>query len=208
MKIEASEKTFSTCFLLSLCPFTLLHRFCLIFVSDLGGTPVVSPDGLPLFGQGRYGKPLASPQDKPILSLGGKPLVGLGVVKTTTSSSTASTRPPTTTPPQPTTTSTTRPATTRTTTQSTTTTTAPEPAARIPTCRPGTLERHDEDGNLVVGSDGIPECHPEEGNRLRCAGNSCDGALHCRLGPQRQRGGEWGCTVERQLQALIAHGVY
>ncbi|XP_030708887.2 fibronectin type III domain-containing protein 1 isoform X1 [Globicephala melas] len=131
-------------------------------IVDLGGTPVVSPDGLPLFGQGRYGKPLASPQDKPILSLGGKPLVGLGVVKTTTSSSTASTRPPTTTPPQPTTTSTTRPATTRTTTQSTTTTTAPEPAARIPTCRPGTLERHDEDGNLVVGSDGIPECHPEE----------------------------------------------
>ncbi|XP_059970983.1 fibronectin type III domain-containing protein 1 isoform X3 [Mesoplodon densirostris] len=131
-------------------------------IVDLGGTPVVSPDGLPLFGQGRHGKPLAGPQDKPILSLGGKPLVGLGVVKTTTHASTASTRPPTTTPPRPTTTSTTRPATTRTTTQSTTTTTTPEPTARIPTCRPGTLERHDEDGNLVVGSDGIPECHPEE----------------------------------------------
>ncbi|XP_023978392.1 fibronectin type III domain-containing protein 1 isoform X2 [Physeter macrocephalus] len=131
-------------------------------VVDLEGTPVVSPDGLPLFGQGRHGKPLASPQDKPILSLGGKPLVGLGVVKTTTHASTTSTRPPTSTPPPPTTTSTARPATTRTTTRSTTTTTAPEPTTRIPTCRPGTLERHDEDGNLVMGSDGIPECHPEE----------------------------------------------
>uniref|UniRef100_A0A8D0PW59 Fibronectin type III domain-containing protein 1 n=1 Tax=Sus scrofa TaxID=9823 RepID=A0A8D0PW59_PIG len=45
-------------------------------IVDLGGTPVVSPDGLPLFGQGRHSKPLASAQDKPILSLGGKPLVG------------------------------------------------------------------------------------------------------------------------------------
>ncbi|XP_068407397.1 fibronectin type III domain-containing protein 1 isoform X3 [Eschrichtius robustus] len=131
-------------------------------IVDLGGTPVVSPDGLPLFGQGRHGKPLASPQDKPILSLGGKPLVGLEVIKTTTRASTTITRPTTATPPRPTTTTTTRPATTRTTTQSTTTTTAPEPTTRIPTCRPGTLERHDEDGNLVMGSDGIPECHPEE----------------------------------------------
>uniref|UniRef100_A0A8D0UB72 Fibronectin type III domain-containing protein 1 n=1 Tax=Sus scrofa TaxID=9823 RepID=A0A8D0UB72_PIG len=47
-------------------------------IVDLGGTPVVSPDGLPLFGQGRHSKPLASAQDKPILSLGGKPLVGPG----------------------------------------------------------------------------------------------------------------------------------
>ncbi|XP_066867211.1 fibronectin type III domain-containing protein 1 isoform X1 [Kogia breviceps] len=131
-------------------------------IVDLEGTPVVSPDGLPLFGQGRHGRPLAGPQDKPILSLGGKPLVGLGVVKTTTRASTTSTRPPTAPPPRPTTTSTTRPATIRTTTRSTTTTTAPEPATRIPTCRPGTLERHDEDGNLVLGSDGIPECHLEE----------------------------------------------
>ena len=153
----------------------------------------MSPDGLPLFGQGRHGKPLASPQDKPILSLGGKPLVGLGVIKTTTRASTAITRPTTATPPRPTTTTTTRPTTTRTTTRSTTTTTtAPEPTTRIPTCRPGTLERHDEDGNLVMGSDGIPECHPEEGNRLRSTGNSRDGALRCRLGSRRLRGGEWG----------------
>ncbi|KAJ8797173.1 hypothetical protein J1605_017401 [Eschrichtius robustus] len=176
---------------------------------DLGGTPVVSPDGLPLFGQGRHGKPLASPQDKPILSLGGKPLVGLGVIKTTTRASTTITRPTTATPPRPTTTTTTRPTTTRTTTQSTTTTTAPEPTTRIPTCRPGTLERHDEDGNLVMGSDGIPECHPEEGNRLRSTGNSRDGALRCRLGSQRLRGDEFsGLETDTAVPTEEAYVVY
>ena len=134
---------------------------------------MVSPDGLPLFGQGRHGKPLASAQDKPILSLGGKPLVGLEVVKTTTRAP-ATTTPPTTTTPRPTTTTTrrttttTRPTTTiRTTTQTTTT---PEPTTPVPTCPPGTLERHDEDGNLIMGSSGVPDCHPEEGNGLRCNG--------------------------------------
>uniref|UniRef100_A0A673SSC8 Fibronectin type III domain containing 1 n=2 Tax=Suricata suricatta TaxID=37032 RepID=A0A673SSC8_SURSU len=134
-------------------------------IVDLGGTPVVSPDGLPLFGQGRHGKPLASAQDKPILSLGGKPLVGLEVVKTTTHAPTTTTR-PTTTTPRPTTTTTrrttptTRPTTTTQTT--TTTTTTPEPTTLVPTCPPGTLERHDEDGNLIMGSSGVPECYPEE----------------------------------------------
>uniref|UniRef100_A0A8C3VUX4 Fibronectin type III domain-containing protein 1 n=1 Tax=Catagonus wagneri TaxID=51154 RepID=A0A8C3VUX4_9CETA len=109
-------------------------------IVDLGGTPVVSPDGLPLFGQGRHSKPLASAQDKPILSLGGKPLVGLEVIRTTTHAAT--------------TTTTTRPATT--------TTTTPEPTTPEPTCPPGTLERRDEDGNLVLGSSGVPECDPEE----------------------------------------------
>ncbi|XP_036104445.1 fibronectin type III domain-containing protein 1 [Molossus molossus] len=137
-------------------------------IVDLGGTPVVSPDGLPLFGQGRHGKPLASAQDKPILSLGGKPLVGLEVIKTTTRAPTTTTRPTTT--PRPTTTlrpritthrttTTMRPTTTiRTTTQTTTTTTT----TPVPTCPPGTLERHDEDGNLIMGSSGVPECYPEE----------------------------------------------
>uniref|UniRef100_A0A7N5JX35 Fibronectin type III domain-containing protein 1 n=1 Tax=Ailuropoda melanoleuca TaxID=9646 RepID=A0A7N5JX35_AILME len=152
-------------------------------IVDLGGTPVVSPDGLPLFGQGRHGKPVASAQDKPILSLGGKPLVGLEVVKTTTHAPTTTTR-LTTTTQRPTTTTThrtttttrptttttrpmtttTRPTTTiRTTTQTTTTTTTtPEPTTPVPTCPPGTLERHDEDGNLIMGSSGVPECYPEE----------------------------------------------
>ncbi|ELW63255.1 Fibronectin type III domain-containing protein 1 [Tupaia chinensis] len=150
-------------------------------VVDLGGTPVVSPDGLPLFGQGRHGKPLASAQDKPILSLGGKPLVGLEVIKTTTLPPTTTTRTttattplPTTTTPRPTTattrrtiTTTRRPTTTvrttlRTTTRKTATTTTPEPTTPAPTCPPGTLEQHDNDGNLIMGSNGIPECHPEE----------------------------------------------
>ncbi|XP_060986150.1 fibronectin type III domain-containing protein 1 [Dama dama] len=141
-------------------------------IVDLGGTPVVSPDGLPLFGQGRHAKPLASAQDKPILSLGGKPLVGLEVIRTTTRAPITTTRPTTTTrwptttrrpttTPRPTTT-TTRPTTTRTTTQTTTTTTTPEPTTPVPTCPPGTLERHDEDGNLIMGSRGVPECYPEE----------------------------------------------
>ncbi|XP_028366061.1 fibronectin type III domain-containing protein 1 isoform X1 [Phyllostomus discolor] len=144
-------------------------------IVDLGGTPVVSPDGLPLFGQGRYGKPLASAQDKPILSLGGKPLVGLEVIKTTTRAPTTTVRPtttprPTTTTPRPRTTTrqtttTMRPVTTvRTTTQTTTTatTTTLEPTTPTPTCPPGTVERHDEDGNLLMGSRGAPACYPEE----------------------------------------------
>ncbi|KAK1337894.1 LOW QUALITY PROTEIN: hypothetical protein QTO34_000995 [Cnephaeus nilssonii] len=159
-------------------------------IVDLGGTPVVSPDGLPLFGQGRHGKPLASAQDKPILSLGGKPLVGLEVVKTTTRAPTTTTTTTTTTTERPTTTprpttATLRPRTTTrrittttrrtttttrrttttlrpTTTIRTTTTTTPEPTTPVPTCPPGTLERHDEDGNLITGSRGAPECVPEE----------------------------------------------
>ncbi|XP_042637510.1 fibronectin type III domain-containing protein 1 [Orycteropus afer afer] len=149
-------------------------------IVDLGGTPVVSPDGLPLFGQGRHGKPLASAPDKPILSLGGKPLVGLEVIKTTTptptttvQSTTTTTLPPTTTTPQPTTTTTrqtttttrtttTRPRTTTRTTTRATTTTTPEPTTAVPTCPPGTVEQHDEDGNQIMASNGIPECYPEE----------------------------------------------
>ncbi|XP_045428785.1 fibronectin type III domain-containing protein 1 isoform X1 [Pipistrellus kuhlii] len=152
-------------------------------IVDLGGTPVVSPDGLPLFGQGRHGQPLASAQDKPVLSLGGKPLVGLEVVKTTTraptttttttTTSTTTTERPTTTPrpttatPRPRTTTrrtatTTHRTTTRRPTTTIQTTTTPEPTTPVPTCPPGTLERHDEDGNLIMGSRGAPECVPEE----------------------------------------------
>ncbi|XP_054426155.1 fibronectin type III domain-containing protein 1 [Pteronotus mesoamericanus] len=137
-------------------------------IVDLGGTPVVSPDGLPLFGQGRYGTPLASAQDKPILSLGGKPLVGLEVVKTTTHAPTTTARP--TTIPRPTTTlrarATTRwtPTTTRptTTVRTTAQTTPPSTTTPAPTCPPGTVVRRDEDGNLLMGSSGAPACYPEE----------------------------------------------
>ncbi|XP_033619172.1 fibronectin type III domain-containing protein 1 isoform X2 [Fukomys damarensis] len=164
-------------------------------IVDLGGTPVISPDGLPLFGQGRHGKPLASAPDKPILSLGGKPLVGLEVIKTTTLPptttmwpTTTTTTVPTTTSPRPTRATAHRMTTTRHTTTShrmttthrtitttlpmttirttmpttTTTTTTPEPTTPIPTCPPGTLGHLDGDGNLIMGSNGIPECYPEE----------------------------------------------
>ncbi|KAK2508929.1 hypothetical protein MC885_014814 [Smutsia gigantea] len=184
-------------------------------IVDLGGTPMVSPDGLPLFGQGRHGKPLASAQDKPILSLGGKPLVGLEVIKSTTYVPTTTMRPTTTTTPrtttttpQPTTTTsrrtttttrrmtttsrrtttTTRPTTAIRTTTQTTTTTTPEPTTPVPTCPPGTLERHDEDGNLIMGSSGVPECYPEEGN-LRCSGSQVPGMPRFRAGSQRLQGG-------------------
>lgn len=118
----------------------------------------MSPDGLPLFGHGRFSKPVANAQDKPIISLGGKPLIGLEMVKKTTP-------PPTTTTPTTTTTTTT---TTATTTTTTTTTTTPEPTTTEPltekpqpTCPPGTYAQYDDDGSLVLGFDGLPECSVE-----------------------------------------------
>ncbi|XP_050805363.1 fibronectin type III domain-containing protein 1 [Gopherus flavomarginatus] len=125
-------------------------------IVDAGGAPVVSPDGLPLFGHGRFSKPLASAQDKPVVSLGGKPLIGLEMIKkTTTSSTTTTTIPPTTT--------------TATTTTTTITTTTPEPTTTelptekpLPTCPPGTDAQYDEEGKLVIGPDGLPECSAED----------------------------------------------
>lgn len=178
----------------------------------------MSPDGLPLFGQGRHGKPLASAQDKPILSLGGKPLVGLEVIKTTTRAPTTTQRPATTprrslTTPRPLTTTrrsttTLRPTTTiRTTTQTTTTTT--EPTTPVPTCPPGTLERHDEAGNLIMGSSGLPECHPEEGNRLSSRGSPRTRRAAFPRRVRRPRGGEAGRTAEGQPAAsLIPQGAF
>ncbi|KYO18654.1 fibronectin type III domain-containing protein 1 isoform A [Alligator mississippiensis] len=128
-------------------------------IVDEKGAPLVSPDGLPLFGHGRFSKPVANAQDKPIISLGGKPLIGLEMVKKTTP-------PPTTTTPTTTTTTTT---TTATTTTTTTTTTTPEPTTTEPltekpqpTCPPGTYAQYDDDGSLVLGFDGLPECSVED----------------------------------------------
>ncbi|KFR15288.1 Fibronectin type III domain-containing protein 1, partial [Opisthocomus hoazin] len=126
-------------------------------IVDEKGAPMVSPDGLPLFGHGRFSKPVASAQDKPIISLGGKPLIGLEMIKrTTTPSTTTTTIPPTTT-------------TTTTTTVATTTTTTPEPTTTEPptekpppTCPPGTYGQYDDEGNLLLGFDGLPECSTED----------------------------------------------
>nr|XP_033793976.1 fibronectin type III domain-containing protein 1 isoform X2 [Geotrypetes seraphini] len=127
-------------------------------IVDQQGTPVVSPDGLPLFGNGRSSGPVANAPDKPVLSLGGKPLIGLEVITTTRRPTT--TKRPTTTPT--TTTSTTTTTTRRTTTVSTT----PEPTTTeellMPTCPPDSYLQYDEEGNLIMGSDDLPACYTEE----------------------------------------------
>ncbi|KFP78924.1 Fibronectin type III domain-containing protein 1, partial [Acanthisitta chloris] len=129
-------------------------------IVDEKGAPMVSPDGLPLFGHSRFSKPVASAQDKPIISLGGKPLIGLEMIKKTTTPSTTTTTIPTTT--------TTATTTTTTTTVATTTTTTPEPTTTepltekpAPTCPPGTYGQYDDEGNLLLGFDGLPECNAE-----------------------------------------------
>lgn len=124
-------------------------------MTDLNGTPVVSPDGLPLFGHGRFSKPVASAQDKPVLSLGGRPLRGLEVARTTRTTTTRMTTTPTTT--------------TKTTLPPTTTTTTPEPTTVeptteepfIPTCLPGSFAQYDEEGNMIMGADDKPDCYTE-----------------------------------------------
>ncbi|KAM5165224.1 fibronectin type III domain-containing protein 1 [Mantella aurantiaca] len=125
-------------------------------IVDMNGTPVVSPDGLPLFGHGRFSKPVASPQDKPVLSLGGRPLRGLEVARTTKipttrmvttpfpTTITTTTLPPTTTTPEPTTV---------------------EPTTEelvIPTCAPGSYPQYDEGGNIIMGPDDTPDCYTED----------------------------------------------
>ncbi|XP_075453206.1 fibronectin type III domain-containing protein 1 isoform X1 [Ascaphus truei] len=122
-------------------------------IVDFNGTPVVSPDGLPLFGNGRFSKPVASAQDKPVLSLGGRPLRGLEVIRTTRLPTTRITTTPTTT-----------------TTTPPTTTTTPEPTTveytteelPMPTCAPGTYLQYDEEGNLMLGPDDKPDCYTED----------------------------------------------
>ncbi|XP_077139266.1 fibronectin type III domain-containing protein 1 [Ranitomeya variabilis] len=127
-------------------------------IIDLNGTPVVSPDGLPLFGHGRFSKPVASPQDKPVLSLGGRPLRGLEVARITRPTTTRMTAIPTTT-----TKPTTFPPTTMTITTPEPTTIEPtteEPF--IPTCAPGYFAQYDEEGNMIMGADDKPDCYTED----------------------------------------------
>ncbi|CAI9569343.1 unnamed protein product, partial [Staurois parvus] len=107
-------------------------------IVDMNGTPIVSPDGLPLFGHGRFSKPVASAQEKPVLTLGGRPLRGLEVARTT--------RIPTTriiTTPIPTTTTTTTLPPTTTTPEPTTVEPTTEELV-IPTCAPGSYAQYDE----------------------------------------------------------------
>eukprot|EP00079_Xenopus_tropicalis_P035715 XP_017949486.1 PREDICTED: fibronectin type III domain-containing protein 1 [Xenopus tropicalis] len=138
---------------------TLRSTKLFAFLTDMNGAPVVSPGGLPLFGNGRFSKPVANAQDKPVLSLGGRPLKGLEVPRTT--------RIPTT---RPTTTPTTTTTTTTTATTTTPPTTTPEPTTieqtteepPMPTCPPGTYSQYDEEGNLIMGPDDKPDCYTED----------------------------------------------
>ncbi|XP_072850808.2 fibronectin type III domain-containing protein 1 isoform X2 [Pogona vitticeps] len=120
-------------------------------IVDSKGAPIVSPEGLPLFGHGRFSKPVANAQDKPIISLGGKPLIGLEMIKRTTTPSTTTT-----------TTTTTTATTTTTTTTPEPTTTEPPTEKPLPTCPPGSYPEYDEEGNLVLGRDGRAECNSED----------------------------------------------
>ncbi|KAG8583228.1 hypothetical protein GDO81_008327 [Engystomops pustulosus] len=130
-------------------------------IIDFNGTPVVSPDGLPLFGHGRFSKPVASPQDRPVLSLGGRPLRGLEVARTTRPTTTRMTTTPTTTTTIATTTTTTLPPTTTTTPEPTTIEpTTEEPL--IPTCPPGSFVQYDEEGSMIMGTDDKPDCYTED----------------------------------------------
>ncbi|XP_072907249.1 fibronectin type III domain-containing protein 1 isoform X1 [Hemitrygon akajei] len=143
-------------------------------VLDEEGTPILSPDGLAMFGHGRNSKPLDGPKDKPILSVGGKPVVGLvwnsktTVAPTTTTTAMMTTTAATTTTTAATTTTT---AATTTTTTAMTTTTTPEPTTAelitepttvVPTCPPGSILRLDENGYPVLGPAGKIECDTEE----------------------------------------------
>ncbi|KAM8945519.1 fibronectin type III domain-containing protein 1 [Pelodytes ibericus] len=130
-------------------------------IVDMQGTPVVSPDGLPLFGHGRFSKPVASAQDRPVLSLGGRPLRGLEVARTTR---VPTTRMTTTIPTTTTTIATTTPLPT------TIATTTPEPTTVIstteeflfPTCPPGSSLQYDDEGNVFMGPDDKPDCYEED----------------------------------------------
>uniref|UniRef100_A0A3Q1EH17 Fibronectin type III domain containing 1 n=1 Tax=Acanthochromis polyacanthus TaxID=80966 RepID=A0A3Q1EH17_9TELE len=124
-------------------------------IFDHMGSPLVSQEGIALFGHGRDSQPVINPKDK-VLMVGGKPVLGLDR-------------------PRPRTTTTTTITTTTTTTTTTTApTTTPEPtttewfieesttALPYPTCPPGTFSKTDENGYPILDPEGILDCYPEE----------------------------------------------
>ncbi|XP_059897221.1 fibronectin type III domain-containing protein 1 isoform X1 [Gadus macrocephalus] len=134
-------------------------------IFDLEGSPLVNQEGLALFGQGRDGQPVVNPKDK-VLTVGGKPVLGLDrphhrtTTRAPTTTTTTTTRAPTTT----TTTTTTTPATTTVRVPTTPewfledgTTMQP-----YPTCPPGTFSKTDEYGYPALDPEGILDCYPEE----------------------------------------------
>lgn len=108
------------------------------------GSPLVSQDGMALFGHGRDSQSVVNPKEK-LLAVGGKPVLGLNVVRPRTII--------TTTTKAPTTTS--EPTTTAWPTEEFST------ALPYPTCPPGTFSKTDEYGYPVLDPEGILDCYPE-----------------------------------------------
>ncbi|XP_005454669.1 fibronectin type III domain-containing protein 1 isoform X3 [Oreochromis niloticus] len=124
-------------------------------IFDHMGSPLVSQDGIALFGHGRDSQPVINPKDK-VLMVGGKRVLGLDRPRprTSTTTTTATTTTTTTTTMAPTTTP--EPTTIDWTTEEFTT------GFPYPTCPPGTFSKTDEYGYPVLDSDGILDCYPEE----------------------------------------------
>ncbi|KAM4712736.1 fibronectin type III domain-containing protein 1 isoform 2-T2 [Anableps anableps] len=115
-------------------------------IFDHMGSPLVSQEGIALFGHGRDSQPVINPKDK-VLMIGGKPVLGLDVPLPRTSTTTTTTLAPTTTL---------EPTTTDWTTEDFST------AMLYPTCPPGTFSKTDEFGYPVLDQEGILDCYPEE----------------------------------------------
>lgn len=111
------------------------------------GSPLISQDGIALFGHGRDSQPVVNPKDK-VLMVGGKPVLGLDRprFRTISTTTTTTTMAPTTTP---------EPTTTEWTTEDFTT------ELPYPTCPPGTFSKTDEYGFPVLDPEGILNCYPE-----------------------------------------------
>uniref|UniRef100_A0A3B3VE22 Fibronectin type III domain containing 1 n=1 Tax=Poecilia latipinna TaxID=48699 RepID=A0A3B3VE22_9TELE len=116
-------------------------------IFDHMGSPLVSQEGIALFGHGRNSQPVVNPKDK-VLMIGGKPVLGLDVPPPKTSTTTTTTLAPTTTL---------EPTTDWTTEDFST-------ALPYPTCPPGTFSKRDEFGYPILDPEGILDCYPEGEN--------------------------------------------
>uniref|UniRef100_A0A3B5L6Y4 Fibronectin type III domain containing 1 n=1 Tax=Xiphophorus couchianus TaxID=32473 RepID=A0A3B5L6Y4_9TELE len=115
-------------------------------IFDHMGSPLVSQEGIALFGHGRDSQPVVNPKDK-VLMIGGKPVLGLDVPPPKTSTTTTTLAPTTTLEP-----------TTDWTTEDFST------ALPYPTCPPGTFSKTDEFGYPILDPEGILDCYPEGEN--------------------------------------------
>ncbi|KAM4528940.1 fibronectin type III domain-containing protein 1 [Fundulus diaphanus] len=115
-------------------------------IFDHMGSPLVSQEGIALFGHGRESQPVVNPKEK-VVMVGGKPVLGLDVPLPRTSTTTTTTLAPTTTL---------EPTTTDWTTEDYST------ALPYPTCPPGTFAKTDQFGYPALDPDGILDCYPEE----------------------------------------------